>query len=292
MHYTITGGGVDGAVGTVTPIDGATDFAATTTWTIERAVPLTQDTDYENSGPFPATSHETALDKQVIINQDTRALADRSLSAPVTDLNSLNMQLPNSVDRAQKALAFNIAGEPIAVVQSTVGFEKVLLAEVIASNQAAVVLTFVDWPAKYDSVELEVIASINVSTGFTLDWRPIDNGVASSTNLTNQAQILTGAVDTDTSTTGQWRTSQAGTSSIDDAINGRQIFTVFSVDSGAGFLSGLGQFAWRNGANPVMAFISSGRHTTEGTRWDGFRFNASSGNILSGTFRLWGLPKT
>ncbi len=34
-HYTVTGGNY--AVGTVTPVDGATDFPSTVTWTIKRA---------------------------------------------------------------------------------------------------------------------------------------------------------------------------------------------------------------------------------------------------------------
>lgn len=68
VHYSVSGG--DYATGTVTPIDGATDFPATVTWEIVRYTPLTQATDYTENDAFTAEAHERALDKLTLLAQE------------------------------------------------------------------------------------------------------------------------------------------------------------------------------------------------------------------------------
>lgn len=62
--YSVSGG--DGAVGSVTFTTAPT---ASQTVEINRFMPYTQETDYPESGKFPAASHETALDKIVMTIQ-------------------------------------------------------------------------------------------------------------------------------------------------------------------------------------------------------------------------------
>lgn len=110
VNYTMKGGSTAGAVGTVTPIVGVTDFTSAMVWTIERIIPLTQDLDYIENDSFPAESHELGLDRLTMQNQDREAVFDRSLRFPVADDISLTSELPNSVFRASKALTFDSSG--------------------------------------------------------------------------------------------------------------------------------------------------------------------------------------
>lgn len=48
--------------------------------TVQRTVPLVQQTAYPDNGPFPASSHERALDYLTMAEQETRAVADAALA--------------------------------------------------------------------------------------------------------------------------------------------------------------------------------------------------------------------
>ncbi len=74
-NYTLSGVGLD-AGGTVTML---TAPATGETLTIKRDVSLTQGTDYVENDPFPAESHEDALDKLTMITQQIQEEVDRSL---------------------------------------------------------------------------------------------------------------------------------------------------------------------------------------------------------------------
>jgi len=113
-HYTLTGGSAAGAVGTVTPITGSVNFAATMTWIISRAVPLTQSIDYIANDGFPAESHETALDRLTMQLQDLSAIVDRCLKFPVGD-ETLTSELDNKVDRDGKVVSFDSSGNVIVI---------------------------------------------------------------------------------------------------------------------------------------------------------------------------------
>ena len=120
MHYTVAGG--DGATGTVTML---TAPASGRTLTIRRNTDRTQETDYPENDPFPAASHERALDRLTAIVQEVeRDQTGRALLVAKTD-GAVGV-LPNSVDRGGKYLGFDSSGNPIAVaaaVGSTVVFQ-------------------------------------------------------------------------------------------------------------------------------------------------------------------------
>lgn len=113
-HYTVAGGSGDEGTVTPTAVDGVAVFQGTDEWTLERVSPITQETEWVENDDFPAASHEAAADKLTFIAQERDDKAGRSLVIPATDLTTLDMELPNSVDRASLFLAFDADGEPIA----------------------------------------------------------------------------------------------------------------------------------------------------------------------------------
>lgn len=218
-HYTLTGGSSVGATGTVTPITGATNFTTAMTWTISRSVPLTQSLDYIANDGFPAASHETALDRITMQVQDIEEQADRSLRFPLGD-QALTSEIPSAVDRALQALTFDASGNVTVSARGVPLGAKTLLATATGAAAAKVTLTLVNWPATYDSVELEFIG-IRGSAPAAMEIQPIDSAVATTTNLevniaTHIGVAIAGADNAD------WATSSSyliGTSA-DDWLTG------------------------------------------------------------------------
>ena len=98
-NYTLTGAGT-GSAGTVTMI---TAPASGERLTIFRDPPLTQNTDYIESDPFPAESHEAALDKLTHIAQRTREITEQSVRLP--DSSTVDPILPSP--EADKVIGWN-----------------------------------------------------------------------------------------------------------------------------------------------------------------------------------------
>lgn len=77
-----------------------------------RVVPATQETDYISGDPFPAESHERALDKLTMLVQQGEEVSDRALKFPVGDLSTQIGELPAAALRTNRMLAFDDAGRP------------------------------------------------------------------------------------------------------------------------------------------------------------------------------------
>lgn len=108
--YTVTGAGVlsGGSITTtVAPALGET-------LVIVRNVPLTQEVDYQANDPFPAETHEKALDKLTMEVQQVSSTIGNALRFPDTDSSSLSAVLPSVANRAGNYLAFDSIGQPIA----------------------------------------------------------------------------------------------------------------------------------------------------------------------------------
>lgn len=104
-HYTLAGatlsaGGVCSFI-TIPP----TGYSVS----IYRDPAMTQTTSYNNNDPFPAKSHELALDKALTIDQRTRNLVERSLRQADSDP-TVNMMLAAPATRANKVLGFDSNG--------------------------------------------------------------------------------------------------------------------------------------------------------------------------------------
>jgi hypothetical protein len=110
--YTITGAG-DPAGGTVTF---GTAPASGQTVVLARNVPLTQVTDYTPNDPFPAETHERALDKLTQVTQQINEAVDRSIKLSLSNTMTSTEFTVDAATRANKVLGFDAAGE-LAVTQ-------------------------------------------------------------------------------------------------------------------------------------------------------------------------------
>jgi hypothetical protein len=106
-HYTVSGAGAD-AGGNVTFV---TAPASGVTVIIRRALALTQGTDYVENDPFPANSHEDALDRLTFITQQMQEELDRSIKASVTNTISTVEFSTSAADRANKLFSFDSSGD-------------------------------------------------------------------------------------------------------------------------------------------------------------------------------------
>ena len=111
-NYTVSGAGAD-AGGNVTFV---TAPGSTDTVVIQRKLALTQGTDYVANDPFPAESHEDALDRLTFITQQIQEEVDRSIKASVTNTISSTEFAISATDRANKIFAFDASGD-LAVTQ-------------------------------------------------------------------------------------------------------------------------------------------------------------------------------
>jgi len=107
--YTVDGVGDSGG-GNVTTTQ---TYASGYKITITRNVPLTQTTDYTENDPFPAESHEDALDKLTMIVQQQEEKLERTLKYAVSDTEA-GSELPTVAARAGKFLGFDENGDPTA----------------------------------------------------------------------------------------------------------------------------------------------------------------------------------
>lgn len=87
-HYTVTGEGVD-AGGDVVFTTGNIP-AADATVTLTRNVPLTQEIDYVENDDFPASSHEEALDRAIMLIQQLQEQIDRTAHVTVNASSSFD----------------------------------------------------------------------------------------------------------------------------------------------------------------------------------------------------------
>ncbi len=116
-HYSLVAD-ADGGGGTLTILAGH-DLTAGESLVIVRAVPATQEADYQEAGRFPAETHERALDKLTMIAQQLGEAIGRALAVPRTDAAD-SLELPIDAERAGRFLAFDGEGRPVAA-QGTSG---------------------------------------------------------------------------------------------------------------------------------------------------------------------------
>jgi hypothetical protein len=104
-HYTVSGGGND--TGTVTAV---TAPANTVKWVINRTTAQTQETDYVENDPFPADTHENALDRLTMIAQEQERALGRTAQLPDGYTGSFDPTLPTSYT-ANSVLIINSSGD-------------------------------------------------------------------------------------------------------------------------------------------------------------------------------------
>ena len=113
-HYTVTGvGNTNG--GNVVFTSGNIPVSGETV-VIRREAPLTQTTDYVANDPFPAVTHENALDKLTFLAQQQQDDIDRSIKLSRTNTMTSTEFTVGASDRANKILSFDSTGE-VSVTQ-------------------------------------------------------------------------------------------------------------------------------------------------------------------------------
>lgn len=117
--YSVSGVG-EGTGGAVDLVDNSASYQTTGgalksgyEITIRRVLPLTQETDIRNQGPYYPSIHEDQFDRFIMIDQQQQDEIDRSLKAPEGE-EGADLVLPSVTDRASKFLAFDSSGDPIA----------------------------------------------------------------------------------------------------------------------------------------------------------------------------------
>ena len=82
--------------------------------TMERAVPYTQAQDYTEGMQTLYENFEAGLDKLTMLVRQVRDISGRSPYCPADDPTRLDMVMPNAAARANKVLAFDADGKPVA----------------------------------------------------------------------------------------------------------------------------------------------------------------------------------
>lgn len=102
-NYTVSGVGSDTG-GNITLTSGAT---AGDIITVYRDMALERLTDYQNAGDFLAAEVNEDFDRLWLATQQNATTDGRAIRKPVSDLDSINMELPAAATRANKLLSFD-----------------------------------------------------------------------------------------------------------------------------------------------------------------------------------------
>jgi hypothetical protein len=175
-NYTVTGAGNE-AGGSITMLVAPPTGVSVV---IQRVVPATQETDYLANDPFPAESHERALDKLTMLVQQNERENDRSLKIPLSAVPTTSTELPAPV--GNKLLAWNSN------------------ASAITNFDPADIITIVGQQTSYG----DVFTGNGVTTDFTLARSPgsvfgLDVSINGVTQVPNVDYTLGGTTLTFTS---------------------------------------------------------------------------------------------
>ena len=189
-NYTVTGAGNTGG-GNVVFVSGQAP-ADTEKVVIQRKLDLTQSTDYTPNDPFPAESHEEALDRLTFITQQIQEEVDRSIKASVGNTFTSSEFTIDATNRANKVFAFDSSGN-LAVTQeigtfqgtdATVTTEAYKQRDLIKSTTAA----------RLDNIYICVADSVvGDSLTDTAHFALVVDAVSAATSATNAATSATKA---------------------------------------------------------------------------------------------------
>lgn len=173
-HYTVSGAG-NPAGGTVTFL---TAPANSLSVVILRDPAITQATDYVANDPFPAATHEDALDKLTMIAQRLDDRMDRAMTLSDTDISGASVTLPTPV--ANKGLKWNAAAT--AIVNTTEDIDGIATAAAASAAAAAASASTASTQASNAST-----SAGNASTSATNASNSASAASTSATNASNSA---------------------------------------------------------------------------------------------------------
>lgn len=209
-HVLVTRQLLDGTIENVDPseyvVDGIGNASGNITFTtapssgqkltIIRNVPLTQDLDLENEGPYLAEDIEASFDKALMIDQQQQEIIERAIHAPAGDT-ATSMELPAVAARAGRTLIFDASGNPAAGELTTEGVSAIaasVAADKLAAEAAVTAATVQASSAEDSAVDAAAQAaaaaqSLASITDVVLAASPtvatfVGDGVQTSFNLT------------------------------------------------------------------------------------------------------------
>ena len=204
-NYTVTNAG-NASGGNVVFVSAP---ASGVTVVIRRNMAQTQSTDYTANDPFPAESHEDALDRLTFIAQQQQEEVDRSIKLSRTNTMTSTEFTVGATDRANKILAFDGNGE-LSVTQelgtfkgtdATVTTEAYAVRDIIKSTTAAQLNNV------YICVATSVVGDLLTDTDH---FELLVDAVSAATSATNAASSATAAASSASSASTQ--ASNASTS--------------------------------------------------------------------------------
>ncbi len=158
------------------------------TLTIQRLVPLDQQTDYIDYDRFPANTHERALDKLTKQNQQQQDQLDRSLTSGITTPEGTKYELP--FPESNRVLQWNQAGNNLENGPTTQEIEQ---AKTDAQNSANAAATSAANAATSESNA--ATSASNASTSETNAATSASNASTSETNAAASAATAQEAVN-------------------------------------------------------------------------------------------------
>ena len=228
-HYTVSGAG-SASGGNVTFTSGNTPASGETV-VIQRKLTLTQGTDYVANDPFPAESHEDALDRLTFITQQIQEEVDRSIKASVTNTISGATFTLSASDRANKVFAFDSSGD-LAVTQEIGTFRgnwaagtaynqrdlvkdtstnNIFIVNAAHTSSGSQPLTTNANSAKYDLIVDAATATTQAATATT-------QATASATSATNSANSATASANSATASANSATASAASATSAANTL--------------------------------------------------------------------------
>lgn len=222
-HYSVSATNNDfSSGGTVTMV---TAPATGVTLVIGREIPYDQKAGFIDAGVLRLASVENALDRLVLQVQQLEEKLNRAALNPETDLTTLDMTLPSSVDRASQFYGFSSSGEPTVISSGITPGDPTV---------TPYAETYLD-----DASEAAFKATTNIEAGtdfhgYTANGNTIltDAGLLSIAGLANAADKFLYLTGTDTFANADITT--AGRAVLDDANAAAQLVTLGAVGADGG----------------------------------------------------------
>ena len=164
---------------------------------LRRNTAKTQATDYVANDPFPAETHEDALDKLTIISQDLQEQVDRSLKISKTNTMTSTDFTNSAANRASKILAFDSSGE-LSVTQE--------LGNALGNWAASTAYVLRDIVKDTNNNNIYICITAHTSSGSVpissntdaAKWRLLVDAASSTTSQTAAASSATAAANSAT----------------------------------------------------------------------------------------------